>query len=233
MPPGSRSQGYSYRSGSFLPLRGIHRQFFPIGKMGELSHHPSNDASATQVGPLGPPTVFPMARRPENADPRLRRRAPGRGRDRPIAGERTFRSSPKSQNQSVSANAPAEFNAFCRTSGDLRTQTPPKRSEIVSNFDSNPLKNWSGRWESNPRHSAWEADVHERFFNGLDGSGSILALPSGRGDSNARPPAWEAGALPLSYVRIGDAGGFLHNRLWVASYVRFTESSAGVAACAT
>jgi len=25
----------------------------------------------------------------------------------------------------------------------------------------------------------------------------------------------------------------LHNRLWVASYVRFTESSAGVAACAT
>ena len=40
-----------------------------------------------------------------------------------------------------------------------RTPRPSDQGSAVAGKDDEHLKDWSGRWDSNPRHSAWEADA--------------------------------------------------------------------------
>ena len=76
-----------------------------------------------------------------------------------------------------------------------------EEGEISAAIDCNPSQIWSGRWESNPRHTAWEAVVlplnYARDFKRLSASPTNFAffrmsfysaiLAAGRASDNAPP----------------------------------------------
>ncbi len=75
-------------------------------------------------------------------------------------------------------------------------------------------REWSGRWDSNPRPQPWQGCAlplsYARMAPGEPDGYSLedrTRIPgagnwSGRWDSNPRPQPWQGCALPLSYARI-------------------------------
>ena len=106
---------------------------------------------SASMRPRAPPWIGPKPRGPSEASPRATM-----ARILPAPGNR--RTDPP-EDDGESASVPVGTSSGSRPGNRQPADPRPKRFRPVGQFNNFKEMDWSGRWESNPRHSAWEADV--------------------------------------------------------------------------